>query len=440
MRTMPLAATAVLAVSALTLSGCSLTPGASTGQQSTGPVSTALPSGHVTLTLAMSTGPDMASELIAAYEHLHPNVTIKRQYTSFSDYKQNIKLNLSSDKAPDIAQFNAGAMQSLIPAGLLVNLDPYAKAYHWSDQFPADGLEQVTAEKNGKTFGKGSLYAVPAGMSVTGVFYNKSLMKKAGVTRQPATLDEFASDLAKAKAAGQTPLSVGALDNGALHLWAAVLGKEMSGKQYRQWVYGQPGGDITTAAPKAATDRIAKWAKQGYIPDWANGTGQVDAAARFTEGQTTYLVSGSWAAVDIAKGLGDKAGFFLLPPTQAEGPAVANGSSVAYAVSSKSKHPEVAANFLNFLSSPTAAKIVAKGGFMPVNTQSIPKQSGLLGDLSGGYQQVVKDNGLLQFPDAASPDMLPILQSGLQSVIIQRKSTKDFLTSLQDAWSHSHGK
>nr|WSY48799.1 extracellular solute-binding protein [Streptomyces sp. NBC_00886] len=387
----------------------------------------------------MATAPDMVNGLIAAYEAQHPNVTIKRQYTSFSDYKQNIKLNMSSDKAPDIAQFNAGAMQSLIPAGLLVNLDPYAKAYHWSDKFPAGGLEQVTAEKNGKTFGTGSLYAVPAGMSVTGVFYNKALMKNAGVASHPATLDEFAADLAKAKAAGQTPLSVGALDNGALHLWAAILGKEMPAKQYRQWVYGQPGGDITTAGPQAATDRIAQWAKQGYIPNWANGTGQVDATARFAEGQTTYMVSGSWAAVDVAKGLGDKAGFFLLPPTRAEGPAVANGSSVAYAISAKSKHPEVAANFLNFLSSPAAAKIVAKGGFMPVNAQGVSRQSGLLGDLDGAYQQVVKDNGLLQFPDAAAPEMLPALQSGLQSVIIQRKSTKEFLKSLQDAWSSSHG-
>ena len=440
MRTRSFAAAATLSAAALTLTGCSLTPGASSGpQNSTGPVSTTLPSGHITLTMAMATAPDMAKALVAAYEAQHPNVTIDVQYTSFSDYVQNIKLDMSSDTAPDIAEYNTGAMQSLIPAGLLTNLDPYSKAYQWSAKFPSDGLQQLTVEKSGKTFGTGSLYAVPAGLSMVGVFYNEAMAKKAGITSPPTTMDEFTADLAKAKAAGQTPLAVGSLDHGGLHLWAAMVASEMPAQQYRKWVFGQPGGDITSSGAQSATALVSQWASQGYIPSWANGTGQKDAAAKFAQGGATFMVDGDWDAVTIAKALGSNAGFFLVPPTQAGGAAATNGSSVSYAISAKSKHPETAANFLNFLSSPEAGKIVAQGGFLPVNAQDVPLQTGLLGNLNSTFQTVVKNDELLQFPDAAAPAMLQTLQSGVQTLIAGRQSSQAFLQSLQEVWSSSHG-
>jgi len=440
MRTRSFAAAATLAAAALTLTGCSLTPGATSGpQSSTGSVSTAVPSGHITLTMAMAEAPDMAKALVAAYEAQHPNVTINVQYTSFSDYVKNIKLDMSSDTAPDIAEYNTGAMQSLIPAGLLANLNPYSKAYRWSAKFPADGLEQLTAESNGKTFGTGSLYAVPVGLSMVGVFYNKAMAKKAGITSPPATMDEFTADLAKAKAAGQTPLAVGALNYGGLHLWSAVLASEMPAQQYRAWVFGQPGGDITTSGAQSATALVSQWSTQGYIPSWANGTSQDDAAVRFEQSGATFVVDGSWNAVDYAKALGGNAGFFLMPHTQAGGPAVTNGANVSYAISAKSQHPETAANFLDFLSSPEAGVIAAQAGFLPVNAQNVPHQAGLLGNLNSTFQTVTKDHGLLQFPDAAAPAMLQTLESGVQTLIAGRQSSQAFLQSLQEVWNSSHG-
>lgn len=438
-RLIRLAGAAALTLS-LTACGGALAPGSGDNKanDSAGPVSTTVPGKDVTLKVAVVDAPDMVKRLASAYHKKHPNVTIKTQYTQFDDYVKNIKLTMSSDTAPDIAQFNSGAMQSIIAAGLLRDLDPYAKAYHWKGAFPEVGLEQLSTDKTGKTFGTGSLYAVPAGMSLVGVFYNKKLARKAGITSPPETFGKFEKDLAKAKKAGQQPLAVGALDTGALHVWAELVNINMPLDAYRTWVYGRKGGNIKTPGAKAATEKVQEWARKGYIAGSANGTSENDSAAHFRQGKATFTVNGNWEAAKMAKSMGSNVGFFAMPPKNPGGPTTGNGYSVSYALSSKSDHADVAANFLDFLHSAKAAKIESDGGFLPANAEAAPKVSGVLGDLSAAYQKVVQDNGIQQFPDASAPDMLDKLQSGLQKLIAGRMEPDPFLKSLQQTWESYH--
>jgi ABC-type glycerol-3-phosphate transport system substrate-binding protein len=427
-----------LALAGLLLSACSgqLTPGSGgDADAGSGPVSTQVPEEKVRLDLAFTNSPDMVEALAEAYQAEHPNVTIDTEYTEFDDYVKNIKLVMSSDDAPDLAQFNSGAMQSLIKADHLVPLDRYDEAYGWQDRFPPVGLEQLSTNDDGRVFGTGSLYAVPAGMSLVGVYYNKDLARQAGVTEPPATLEEFETALAKAKDAGQTPLAMGALDYGALHLWGELVNVMMPPEDYRSWVYGQKGGSIETDGAREAAETVASWAEKGYFSDGANGTSENDAAAKFAQGKSTFLVNGNWAAAQVDDALGDDAGFFAMPPVEAGGPATGNGYSVGFSVSSHSEHPDVAANFLDFLASPKAAEIVSENGFLPVNVDAAPQPDGVLGDLATAYADVVADDGIQQFPDASAPAMLDELTSGLQQLIAGRTTAPTFLSSLQQVWT-----
>lgn len=438
-RTVPLVAAVLAAGVLLAACGGGLAPRSGGGSSaSSGPVSTKVPSGKVTLTLAFTDAPDLVKQLAAMYHAKHPNVTIKTQYTQFNDYVKNIKLTMSSDTAPDIAQFNSGAMQSIISAGLLRNLDPYAKAYSWKSAFPPVSLEQLSTDKTGKTFGTGSLYAVPAGLSLVGVYYNKKLAKKAGITAPPKTFAEFSADLAKAKQAGELPLQVGALDPGALHLWSELLNINMPLSQYRTWVYGQSGGNLKTPGAKAATETVRQWAQKGYIAKSANGTSENDSAAKFQQGKGVFHVNGNWAAGDIAKNMKGDAGFFAMPPLKAGGLATGNGYSFSFAVSAKSKHADVAANFLDFLHSAEAAKAESAAGILPANPKAVAKPAGVLGDLNTTYQQVAADNGIQQFPDASAPKMLDTIESGLQSLIAGRMTSDAYLDSVQKTWTDYH--
>jgi ABC-type glycerol-3-phosphate transport system substrate-binding protein len=424
----------------LATTGCSLTPGSDGGGKDTAPdaVSTKLSDAKVTLQLAFTDGPEMVDALIAAFEDEYPQVTVKPLYTQFSDYVKNLKLMMTSDTAPDIAQYNV-AMKDLIGAGHILDLDKYSDAYDWPSQFPKISLTQLTSEPDGKTYGSGNLYGVPAGLSLTGVFYNKKLAQQAGITTTPTTLAEFEADLKKAKDAGLAPLEVGALDSAGLHLWAALLNVMMPQGNYRDWVNGQKGGSITGAEALAATQKVADWAKAGYIAPGANGTSQADATASFAKGKAVFLMNGNWAAAQVSDELGDDAGFFLMPGVTADQPATGSGFSVSYSVSAETDHPDAAAAFLNFLASPEAAKIESDGGFLPPNIGAAPTQTGVRADLYGAFQKVIEADGLNLYPDFAAPAAYDEQVSGLQRIIAGKGDPQDFLDQIQETRDKYHG-
>ncbi|MEO3867253.1 extracellular solute-binding protein [Nonomuraea sp. B12E4] len=420
--------------SLLALTACAGTggsPGGGTQRQIA--VSTAVPDEPVTLTLAYTDDPP-SKALIEGFTKRHPNVTIKPQMTPFNDYVKSIKLAMSSAQPPDVAQYNPGAMSSLVPAGLVLDLGPWAKAYGWNDRFPPATLETLSSDKTAKRFGTGALYAAPGGLSVLGVFYNKSLVKKV-----PKTLGDFETAMQQAKDAGHAPLSVGALQVGGFQIWNALLNVLGDVKQYRSWVYGEPNATIETDGARKAAETLTGWVRKGYVPAAANATADTDAQAEFAGGKSAFLITGNWAAAALEKQMGDDVGFFLMPGPTAEPPKVASGSSVSYAISSKTQHPNVAAAFLDYLSSPEAAKVQFEAGFMPVDTKTDMGGAGLPVEIKAAFTPVAQANGIVPFADYASPGMIDKLTPGVQGLISGKMATAGFLSSLQQSWNEHHG-
>lgn len=435
-----LAAAGLLPVAALT--DCSaLTPGSSAKQSKPTHVSTTVPKQKVTLRLAYADEPP-TKELIQGFQKHFPQVTIKPEFTQFNSYVKSIKLSMSSDSSPDIAEYNPGAMRALIPAGLVLDLDAYSSAYHWSDSFPESGLAILRSDKSAKRYDTGSLYATPAGMSIVGVYYNKKLAAKAGITAPPKTFAQFESALAKAKSHGLTPLEVGGLDVGGLHLWAALQNTMTPVEQYRNWVFGAPGSTIELPGAKRAAQKVLDWSRRGYISKSANGTSEADATTKFAQGASVFTVTGNWSASTLGKAMGGNVGFFVFPGSTASSAPVASGASVAYSISAKTKHADVAAAFLNYMSSTDAAKIQAAAGFEPVNVHTPLSPTGVNAAIIDGFKSVVSGNGagILPFPDFAAPKMLDALGSGTQALLGGKKSAEAFLRSLQEIWTGYHGK
>ncbi|GAA4425867.1 hypothetical protein GCM10023169_24000 [Georgenia halophila] len=208
----------VLATVALALTGCA-TSGSGDGNDQTEPteVSDEITDEPVTLRLAYTDDPPTEA-LVDGFTEKYPNVTIETEQTGFSNYISSITRSMSSEDAPDIAQYNPGAMRSLVPAGEVLDLEQYSDLYSWEESFPPASLEQLMSDEEAKEFGTGSLYAAPGGLSVLGVYYNKEMLEEAGVDSLPSTLDEFVEAMDTVEQAGTRPLSLGALQVGAIHL------------------------------------------------------------------------------------------------------------------------------------------------------------------------------------------------------------------------------
>ncbi|MFJ2263819.1 ABC transporter substrate-binding protein [Streptomyces sp. NPDC087844] len=436
-----IAATVCAVALVLPLAACdALTPGsATTVPGPTGvPSSTAVPDGDVTLRLQFADAPLMVDALIAAFEKHHPDIGVEPQYKTFSDYVQNLKLTMTSDTAPDIAQYAVG-MTDLAADGHILDLAPYREAYGWDEAIPPVSLDQLTAGRTSEATGGRALFGVPAGLSMTGIYYNKELAEKAGMDAPPRTLDEFEKRLAAAEDADLTPLGVGALDSGGLHLWAALLNQLMPTDEYWDWVNGRKGATMENPAAVEASEVMIEWGRKGYYNESANGTAQVDSTAQFAKGDSVFLINGNWAAGQLATVMGDNVGFFPMPGEQAGSPTVASGFSVSYAVSAKTEHPEAAGAFLDFLTSPEAGQIISDNGFMPPNPDAVKKPTGVLADIAEGHRRAVADDGITTFPDFAAPAMLDRLRSGVQKLIADRVEPADYLDSLQDEWEDHHG-
>ncbi|WP_194421294.1 ABC transporter substrate-binding protein [Microbacterium abyssi] len=401
-------------------------------------VSTEITTDPVTLTLSYTDDPP-AQALIDGFTTKYPNVTIEAQQTPFTDYVKAIKLSMSSSTPPDIAQYNPGAMRSLIPGGLVLDLAPWADAYGWDDKFPASSLEVLTSDTDAKSFGEGGLYAAPGALSVLGVYYNQDLLEQAGITEPPATLADFEDQLGQLADAGIQPLSVAGLEVGTIHVWGALLNVIGDPDAYRDWVFGRSGATIETPGALEATNVLVDWIEQGYISESANAVGYADALADFTSGNAAFHISGNWAASAIETEMGEAGGFFLLPGTEADAPAIASGASVAYSISSKSKNANVAAAFLDYLSSPEAAAIQVETGFMPVDVTADVSAEGLKGQISTDFANVLAGQGTLPFPDFATPAMLDTLIAGTQGLISKRMTAEDYLAELQNSWNEYHG-
>ena len=120
------------------------------------------------------------------------------QTTSYTDYLPKINLELASSTPPDLSE--VVTLETSVKDHLLLNLDPYAAQYGWTKSISPYALNEYRMGSN-LVAGNGPLYAVSSGFDLTGIFYNKTLMHKLGISGPPQTLADLNADLAKAKAA-----------------------------------------------------------------------------------------------------------------------------------------------------------------------------------------------------------------------------------------------
>ena len=159
----------------------------------------------VVLNSYFETGFPLPTELSKEFTKQFPNVTFDIKEDLFQTLMENSPRVLSGDNPPDLIRLPS--ISDLVKDGLLKNLDDYATAFGW-DKYPPAQLAQNRVAEGGSPRGEGSLYAMGLNYSMTGVFYNKALAAKIGMTKPPETVAEFEGLMAKAKAANIPPIII----------------------------------------------------------------------------------------------------------------------------------------------------------------------------------------------------------------------------------------
>jgi raffinose/stachyose/melibiose transport system substrate-binding protein len=368
----------------------------------------------------------------------YPNVTIKRVAKSFTDLNTTLKLAVSGNKAPDVVQANQGrpVMGQLVKGGLLRPLDTYAGAYNWPERYSQVLLDLNRFSPDGATFGAGSLYGISQMGEIVGVFYNR-----AKVPDPPKTFADFEAALAAAKKKGDTPISFGNLDKWpGIHEFQSVQNQYAPAEQIRDFVFARDGASFDTPENQEAASTLQDWVKKGYFTSNFNGVGYDPAWAKFSKGAGPFLIGGTWLLFDLVAAMGNDVGFMLMPPDQSGQPAQAlGGESLPFAITSKSKNPDVAAAYIDFLTNADAARVLVQTGNLPaMPTDAVPRtEAGL--DVFAAWKQLSESDGLVPYLDYSTPQFYDQITASVQQLMAERESPQQFTSGLQDDYAKFTG-
>jgi multiple sugar transport system substrate-binding protein len=186
-------AAAALTVASLALSGCSSSGSPSSSAPGNLPSWKADPKHPVTITFANWADAETATrpgieKMISAFESSHPGIKVKSQPISFTDIGHTLVLKVQSGDTPDVAELSGNDTFALAATNSLVNVNTFLKA---------DKSQFIPSELASSTY-KGKLIAVPWTVNPPGLWYDKKLMKGAGLdpNSPPKTMDQLMSDLA----------------------------------------------------------------------------------------------------------------------------------------------------------------------------------------------------------------------------------------------------
>ncbi|MDR6971630.1 extracellular solute-binding protein [Leifsonia shinshuensis] len=438
-----LAVGALAAATAVLLAGCA--PGSSPGGsgESKTAASKSVESGKYTLTVwdQNNTGDiDTAQKkLNAAFEKKYPNITIKRNSQSFSDLKTTLKLALSGNNPPDVVQANQGYpdMGAFVSGGMLTPLDDYSTLYGWKDYFPSNLLALNTFSSDGKHWQTGNLYGVSNTGEFVGVYYNKKILSSLGVDA-PKTLDDLTADMAKAKAAGIQPMAYGDLEKVRGIQLYGVVQAATAGATAVQDLVSAKSGAWTDKANVDAAATIQDWSKKGYLPADANGISQDAAVADFGKGKAAFIIDGTWDMSTIGQALGQtNAGMAALTPAGASAPVTQGGEGLAWAITSKSAHPNAAAAYIDFISGKSSAQTMIDANSLPTVLPADHKaQDGSLqASVYDQYTSLTAGKSIVPYLDYTTPTFYNTLTAAMQDLTAQKSTPQQFTQTLQTDYS-----
>lgn len=322
-----IAALAVAVSVVATLAGCSSGTSSDSSSQS----------GPITLTYW---GGNNTDKLAALWNKTHPDIQVKSQIVASGATTTTKVLTAikAGSGAPDVVGAEYTTIPTLVAAGALTDLSKYG-ASSLKSKFASSYWTSVT-------LGSSAVYGVPTDAGPEMLFYRKDVFDKLGLSA-PTTWAEYAADAKKIHDADPKQY-IGTFD-GTGATWFAGLtqqaGDSWWGKDGDAWTVG-----INGAGSRKVTDYWSNLVKQDLVdtipmfsPQWNaalnNGTQVAWTGAAWSPGVLAGVAAktkGKWAAA-------------VLPQWSAGENADGNWGGGAQVVTSQSKHPKQALEFVKWL-------------------------------------------------------------------------------------------
>ncbi|MGW2716900.1 sugar ABC transporter substrate-binding protein [Streptomyces sp. NPDC001492] len=228
-------------------------------------------------------------------------VKVKRTAFDTSDLGNKTLLAAQQGNSPDVLIVDNPVVSTLAEAGVLTTTDD-----NKLDTSKVDPNLLAAGQSGGKTYG------TPIGANTLALYYNKAVLKKAGV--DVATIKDWKSltaALEKVKKAGKKGITFSA------------IGTEEGSFQFLPWFWGS-GAKLTELDSSQAVSALSlwkDWLKQGYAPNSVLNNTQTTSWQEFASGDYAFSENGTWQLANAKKAGFD---YGVLPV-----PAATGGSAAA---------------------------------------------------------------------------------------------------------------
>ncbi|MDQ0961193.1 multiple sugar transport system substrate-binding protein [Streptomyces sp. B4I13] len=223
-------------------------------------------------------------------------VKIKRTAFDTSDLTNKALLAAQQGNSADVLIVDNPVVSTLAEAGVLTSTEENKLAVSGVDRNLIAAGQQ-----------KGKIYGTPIGANTLALYYNKAVLKKAGV--DIAAVKDWKSltaALAKVKAAGKKGITFSA------------IGTEEGSFQFLPWYWGS-GAQLTALDSDQAVSALSLWKgwlDKGYAPNSVINNTQTTSWQEFATGDYAFAENGTWQL-----GNADKAGldYGVIPVPAATG-------------------------------------------------------------------------------------------------------------------------
>ncbi|KQZ32989.1 ABC transporter substrate-binding protein [Duganella sp. Root1480D1] len=226
-------------------------------------------------------------------------------------------------KAPAAAQFNISKQfLDIVDQDMLVQLDDVARQEHWESTLPEPIVNTIRID--------GHYYAMPMNIHMqTWIWYSKAAFKKAGIAKEPATVDELFAALDKLKAAGLVPLAHGG-QAWQEHILFASLLANMGGRQLYLQVMRDRDQRVINSEPVRKV-LLAYKRLQSYVDPASPGRNWNDATAMLVSGKAGVQIMGDWAKGEFSNAkMAPGVDFGCIPGLGANSPYLIQGDAFVF--------------------------------------------------------------------------------------------------------------
>ena len=285
--------------------------------------------------LSGETANDSINAAIAEFEKANPDIKVKRTTFAFADLSKSILQGSVGGQVPDVAVVDVVDNQNFASLGMLKDLSN--DGINKSDFFEGPWSSVVY---EGKTYG------IPLNSNNLALYYNKQMLKDAGVEVPTdwASLKEVAKKTTKGDVKG---------------IAISAVKSESATFQVLPFVW-QTGGDLKDYATSGATALayLRGLIDDGSMSEAVSNYTQEDARTQFITGKSAMMINGPWELATLTK---DAQFDWDVAPLPKDKRAATSMGGENVVVMNGAKQSDAAVKLAKYLTSAEGAKIYCDG-------------------------------------------------------------------------------